>query len=325
MSKDFIKTGYKLVSICVIVFNQEGYIEDCIKSILDIDYPRLEIIISDDCSADKSIDIVKKYEGLLEKKAERYKLLINSKNIGICRNINQAWKESKGEYIKLIAADDILFSNAISDYVKYGEKNPQYDIIHSNMIIIDENTKYPILDLSGFDTFHKDDDPVIGSNTTKKLLEGANVASPTFLYRNSTSLKYGYYDEGLYFEDTPYLLKVSVMGEIGYLDSIIGAYRIHQGSASHLSFSEKDRKKHDFYIKSRMLIYQQYLSYMDSCNRASVFGDLLCQAVLYKEKENIANIKDFCKRNNISIPIKYKIKTFLIKANLYKLYKEIID
>ena len=70
---------YPKISVVVPIYNVESYLEKSLDSILNQDYPNLEIILIDDCSKDSSYSIAKKYQ----KKDKRIVLLQNPKNRGL--------------------------------------------------------------------------------------------------------------------------------------------------------------------------------------------------------------------------------------------------
>ncbi len=49
------------ISVCITVYNREEYIAQCIESVISQDYKNIEIIISDNCSTDRSVEIIKSF------------------------------------------------------------------------------------------------------------------------------------------------------------------------------------------------------------------------------------------------------------------------
>lgn len=95
-----------LVSICIPAFNASAYINESINSIISQSYQNLEIIIVNDGSTDNTLSLLEEYND------SRIRI-INQTNKGQCNAANQAFKASKGEYIKFFDADDILSENFI--------------------------------------------------------------------------------------------------------------------------------------------------------------------------------------------------------------------
>ena len=118
------------ISVCIATYNGEKYIKEQLDSIL----PQLkiddEIIISDDNSSDKTIEVVKKI------KDKRIKIFINSKGQGYTKNFENALEKSSGEIIFLADQDDIWINNKVEISIKKLEKN---DFVVSDCKIVDIN------------------------------------------------------------------------------------------------------------------------------------------------------------------------------------------
>ncbi|MCA0931590.1 glycosyltransferase [Lutimonas saemankumensis] len=117
------------VSCCLITYNHEDYIEDCLKGMIDqiFEHP-FEIIIGDDCSSDKTSDICRKYMNLYPK-IIKYKR--RERNIGMNMNWIKSIQECSGKYIALCEGDDYWVDNKkIHKQFKILENNPNYIICH---------------------------------------------------------------------------------------------------------------------------------------------------------------------------------------------------
>lgn len=97
------------VSVLMTSYNREKYIAEAIESLLASTYKDFELIIVDDCSTDKTIEIAKRYAD----KDERIQIVINETNLGQFANRNKAMTLAQGTYIKFLDSDDILFPYAI--------------------------------------------------------------------------------------------------------------------------------------------------------------------------------------------------------------------
>ena len=108
-----------LVSIITPCYNSEKYISDAIQSVINQDYQKWEMIIVDDCSNDKSTEIIQKFLN----QDNRIKLIHLSENrgAGYCRNY--AINQSTGQYYAFLDSDDIWFKNKISKQINFMNKN----------------------------------------------------------------------------------------------------------------------------------------------------------------------------------------------------------
>jgi glycosyltransferase involved in cell wall biosynthesis len=111
----------------MITFNHEQYIAEAIESVISqqlrFDY---ELVISDDASTDKSVEIIKKYKNLYP---EKIRLILHEKNIGMMPNFISALKACKGDYVALLEGDDYWIDPyKLQKQVSFLEQNPDYSI-----------------------------------------------------------------------------------------------------------------------------------------------------------------------------------------------------
>lgn len=109
------------VSIIIPVYNQEKYIGRCIDSVLNQTMTDFELILINDGSTDKSLEILKKYE----KKDKRIKI-IDQKNMGVAKTRNKGIALARGEFIALVDNDDYLDTDYLEEFLKNSDN---YDVI----------------------------------------------------------------------------------------------------------------------------------------------------------------------------------------------------
>lgn len=114
-----MQTEGKLVSIITPVYNCEKLIEETIKCVIDQTYANWELLLVDDCSPDKSADIIKQYT----KKDKRIKYFKLDQNSGAAVARNKALKESKGRFIAYLDADDLWKPEKIEKQVNFMLRN----------------------------------------------------------------------------------------------------------------------------------------------------------------------------------------------------------
>ncbi len=126
-----------LISIVIPVFNSEKYIQEALDSIYEQSYRNYEIIVVDDGSKDKSIDLLKKYKNIK---------LISQKNSGAYKARNVGIDAAKGEYIAFLDADDIWDKEKLLKQIQIFTANPNISVIGTAMNTFDkyglENKKY---------------------------------------------------------------------------------------------------------------------------------------------------------------------------------------
>jgi len=103
-----------LVSVLMTAYNREDYIAEAIESVLDSTYLNFELIIVDDCSIDKTVDIVNFYA----QKDDRISVYLNDYNLGDYSNRNKAASYAKGEYLMYVDSDDAINKDHIDKTIK---------------------------------------------------------------------------------------------------------------------------------------------------------------------------------------------------------------
>jgi glycosyltransferase involved in cell wall biosynthesis len=123
------------ISIVFPVYNGEKYLKKAITSVLEQTYKEFEFIICDDCSTDKSIDIVESYSD------ERIKFLKNTTNQGLFKTLNFMIQESKSEYIRLWAQDDIMKPQCLEMELQFHYQHPEVGMSYCARDLIDKAGK----------------------------------------------------------------------------------------------------------------------------------------------------------------------------------------
>ena len=130
-----------LVSVLIPSFNHAKYIIETISSIIDQTYKNIELLILDDGSSDDT-DI--KVNALRMKCEARFSRFFFKKkaNEGVCLTLNKLISESKGEYIFLIASDDMAKPTLIEKEVNFLKDpvNAAYSLVVCDNAIIDKNS-----------------------------------------------------------------------------------------------------------------------------------------------------------------------------------------
>ena len=106
-----------LVTIAVMTYNQEQFVEDAVRSALAQTYEPLEIIISDDCSTDQTFAVIEK---VVDKYRRNRTVVVrqNGINMGLCGHVNHVASIASGQYLSFAAGDDISQPTRIAESVK---------------------------------------------------------------------------------------------------------------------------------------------------------------------------------------------------------------
>jgi glycosyltransferase involved in cell wall biosynthesis len=109
-----------LVSVLMTSYNREKYIAEAIESVLASTYKNFELIIVDDGSKDKTVEIAKEYQT----RDSRIMVYINEKNLQQFNNRNKAANYATGKYIKYLDSDDRIYNWGLKYCVELMEKYP---------------------------------------------------------------------------------------------------------------------------------------------------------------------------------------------------------
>ena len=122
----------EIVSIGLPVYNAEKFLRDAIVSILNQSYVHFELIIMDDGSTDKSIDIINSFND------KRIVLYQDGVNKGLPARLNEIANLAKGLYLARMDADDIMHPTRIEKQLQVLKLNNNIDVLGSNAYSIDE-------------------------------------------------------------------------------------------------------------------------------------------------------------------------------------------
>lgn len=124
------------ITVIVPMYNTEEYIERCIRSIMEQTYKNLEIIIVNDGSTDKSLDICKK----LQKDDNRI-VIVNQKNKGVGEARNRGIDVATGDFISFVDSDDTMDKNFYKELIAT-QLVTGADIVVANVNCIDDNNQF---------------------------------------------------------------------------------------------------------------------------------------------------------------------------------------
>lgn len=144
------------VSVCVVTYNQEKYIAECLESLVTQQTTfKFEIIVGEDCSTDNTRKIVQQY---VEQYPDLIVPLFYEENVGAVENVKRVYKAARGKYIAHMDGDDMALPNKLQRQFDTLEVNADCNICSHDMQCLDINNskrnswiyparKYNLLDL----------------------------------------------------------------------------------------------------------------------------------------------------------------------------------
>lgn len=252
-----MKDNYPLVSVCVITYNSAKYILETLNSIEQQTYKNIELIISDDCSNDNTMDICQEW---LDNHKERFiktRILRSGKNTGISANCNRAYKTASGIWIKGIAGDDYLCPNAIETYINFiNNASETPDIIFAKVFPIYQDKVVDISKIFKYSYFE-----LTPKEFEYLLLTRNFLPAPTsFINKEYFIISNGFDEDIPMMEDWPFWIKsVCNKAKLAFIDSYTVYYRVSSESAS--------QNKSKIYQLSEIKAKEFSLSYQKNINK----------------------------------------------------------
>lgn len=128
---------YPLISIGIPFFNAEKYLAFAIQSVITQSYENWELILVDDGSSDNSLKIAQEFAH----RDVRIRVICDGENKKLPYRLNQLIKESKGEFIARMDADDLMHPDRLKIQLNYLLEFPQIDLVSAGLISIDDKNK----------------------------------------------------------------------------------------------------------------------------------------------------------------------------------------
>lgn len=244
------------VSVILPVYNGEEYLAESIQSVLDQTYEDFELIIVNDGSTDKTLEIAKTFE----RKDKRIKI-INQENRKIPLSLNHGFNEASGEFFTWTSSDNIMEINFLETMVRELEDDPECAMVYANMKIINENGnllhghfwyEYPSMSAN----------VMLPDNTQELNILPNNTIGAAFMYKKVAALGVLGYSKIRYgIEDYDYWMKINSLFKIKHINfqTPIYSYRMHKNSLTSRDFELKitenryklmvfDDARRDFYL-----------------------------------------------------------------------------
>ncbi len=223
-----------LVSIIVITYNSSKYVLETLESAKAQTYQNIELIVSDDCSIDNTVEICREWIGKNKGRFVRTELITAEKNTGIPANCNRGVKAAQGDWVKLIAGDDALLPDCIRLNIEQILNNKNINLLQSNVLYFEN-----IFDKTNFiKTSNIQDNPffqkVNDIDQYRQILYGNKIIAPSMFIKRNVVFNIGGFDEDIsLIEDLPFWTKALQNGyKIDYFDDVTVKYRIHNNHTS---------------------------------------------------------------------------------------------
>jgi len=233
-------TATAVLSVVMPVYNGERYLKEAIDSVLNQTFRDFELLIINDGSSDRSMDIVVSYTD------ERIRILDNGQNRGIPYTRNRGLKEARGAYLAWCDCDDLLHPTRFEKQVDFMERHPGFGACGTLLKGFGEGRK---------GAFKASDDPEIVKAT---LLFKPSMPNATVMLRMSKVRELGllYNPELPIAEDYEFVLRCSMHFPVTNLQEVLYWYR-----ASETSIMTKFESLKQESDRIHQIVHSQALNY----------------------------------------------------------------
>lgn len=217
----------ELVSCTVISYNSATTVIETLDSIYAQTYQNIELIVSDDCSTDNTVELCRDWIEQHKDRFVRTELLTIDHNTGVSGNGNRVANACRGEWQKGLGADDILLPNCVEDNIAFANEHPEANWIASYVRYYRET--FEEKNCTGRMVAHFL--PFYEKSAEEQLKEIAKhnvIVAPSLFMRLSFRRSIGY-NEAYGFEDVPFYVDALERGDkCFFLPKETVGYRIHE-------------------------------------------------------------------------------------------------
>ena len=216
-----------LVSVYVCTYNSAKTVLETLESIKSQTYPNIELIISDDCSTDNTVELCREWVAQNKERFARTEIITVPQNAGLSANANRSEAACRGEWLKGIAGDDLLMQNCIQDCIDYVAEHPDTIYLFGRCKAFGADEKRcakvdKVFDYSFFDLTQE-------KQLHRLIFEGNCVPATTVFYNRKKAKEIGITnDERIpLLEDWPKWINLLRAGvKLHFVDKVLVKYRV---------------------------------------------------------------------------------------------------
>lgn len=296
------------VSVALCTYNGENYLHEQIDSILNQTVQVDEIVICDDGSNDKTIEILFEYQ---KKHPDFFKVYQNENNLGFIKNFEKAINLCKNEIIIISDQDDIWEKDKVEETIRFFEINPKFDGAFHDLKLIDDDKIHPsYLNWKGIS--HEEVIQEVNDNDLFVALvkKGSFILGCALAIKKVALKKYEMEDFPIA-HDYYIAQKLSSKHSLGFISKSLSSYRLHPNQVYGLRY-KSDKKEEE--ISEIQKYFKEYVwGYMQILKRYKELNP--------RENEKLTNIYSiFIKNRNTylkSLPFLEK-KKYILKCIRYQ-------
>lgn len=289
-------TEKPLVTVIINCYNSEKYLRETIDSLIAQTYENWEAIFWDNCSTDKTSEIIASY------KEPRFRYFLAEKNTPLGEARNLAMEKVQGEYFCFLDSDDVWMPEFLSIGIRKFIDNRKIVAFYSN---------YLIWDAKGKKIFNKTIEKGIHSYKTILTSYGIGMSACIVSYNLVKYNNIKFNDKYQLIEDFDFFLKIADYGDFYYDDQGLCLYRVHSSSTT--------IKLKNQWASEYEMLYEELMDSVKTNNKHNLdISDLnrIKDSIFYWKS---SNLKDQGKRNELAVLL-WNNKSLIKKHSYFLLY-----
>lgn len=207
------------VSVCIPTFNQAQYLTQAVRSAFNQSMLPIEIIVSDDCSTDNTLDVLE----MLSKEIPVLKIISQPVNLGIAGNTDSCLRSATGDFVVRLDSDDYLSSFYLEKLSNLLSKYPEAGYAHAAVQEVDQNgkslQKRQLARKSGYQS---------STVALQAAIKGYRVAANIIMFNREALIKVNYITNRPNYVEDYHLSTALAAAGFGnvYLNEVLSFYRV---------------------------------------------------------------------------------------------------
>lgn len=306
-----------LVSVPVITYNSSKFVLETLESIKAQTYQNIELIISDDCSTDNTVELCKQWVEENQERFVRTQIITSDVNTGVSANGNRGRDACQGEWIKGIAGDDLLMPDCIEACVSYVMEHNltcvfgRIEAFGDNTLLANRLTREAASRNEKMSRMSQEE-------LYDTIVRGNPPSAPAFFYNRQFFVDNNIVNDIRIpmIEDLPKWLNILKTGCcFNFMDKVIVRYRIGGISTSHTWQTPL------MYENQRKMFFYYQFDYLYKLEKDKIIEKLLQHEIdiytrLYNDARNARNSKAYKIGSLLLIPYKKLSNIFHYIRNL---------
>jgi len=293
------------VSVAICTYNGEKYLAEQLDSIMQQTVMPAEIVVCDDGSKDRTLEILQHYQ---EQYPEVFKIYSNEINLGYFKNFEKSIYLCSEDIIVTSDQDDIWKLEKLEETLNFFKNNPDKDAVFNDLVLIDNDET--ILELSYLNWKQIQYQEIINSIQAEELfikvqMQGSFILGCALAIRKTALEEYGLKNFTVA-HDYEIAQKLSFKNKIGFIPKTLSFYRQHEAQVCGLREQELKTPSKSGNISSRKKDFNEmvwpYLSSLQTAKKifpqedikkTDLYSRFLTQRNLYLKKLNFLNRKKY--------------------------------